>query len=511
MTSPILDMQRVDKHFGGIQALRDVHLQVEPGEIRALCGENGSGKSTALRVLSGEIEPDRGTVTVGGRVLRPGHIDDRIAAGVGIVFQDPRLCPDLSVAENIQLGRLPAKRRILNRKQMLTTAQQVLDRAGIPLQSTVTVRRLSQDQRHFCEVARVLAEPKTVLAFDETTASLTLDAVGLLFEIIRKQAENGAAVLFVSHRLEEIRELCHSVTVLRDGQVVDTVPAATEERALIRLMVGRSMEAQFRRDSSPIGDVRLQVRGVAGGRVRRPLNLDARAGEVVGLGGLAGSGRSTLLRLVFGSQRRQAGTVVIDGHPVGTTERDAIAAGLGYVPEDRRAEGLAMDQSVRENARLLCTGELPLYTLPDRKREQAVINRLFSSLSLKARSQSSLVRTLSGGNQQKIVLGRWLAKQPAVLLLDEPTRGVDVATKHEIYGLIHDMATAGVVIVMVSSELPELIGICDRIIVLREGAIAGRFSRGVTAHDLGVAMAASDDPAAAGTRPHPSEPGGMLA
>ena len=485
----LLEMSGISKRFGGVQALEDVSLAVEAGEIRGLVGENGSGKTTLMRILAGTIAPDEGTVLVDGVHLADVDAAARLEAGVGVVFQESLICPELTVAENMLLGRLPKVGPLVSRKRTLGITSRILKTNALPIEAGQRVRSISQDAQHLTEVARVLARNARVLVFDETTASLTVDHVERLYAIIKSARERGAAVVFITHRLHEALDLCDTVTVLRDGKVTGTRNISeTSEDEVVRLMVGRSIDKQFYRPPSTHGEVRLRVESISVNRVRN-VSLEVRSGEIVGLGGLVGSGRSTVLEAIYGLVPR-TGIVSSSGHEISPLDpRSAIGAGLGLVPEDRRKQGLAMEQSVVANATMVLTGSRSLWSRIDRTGEEAVVAELFDRLDLRAADVNSPVRTLSGGNQQKVVLGRWLARRPPVLLLDEPTRGIDVGAKREIYDLIHFMAEQGTAILLVSSELPELLGLCDRILILREGQVVGEFERGVGEEELAGAMA----------------------
>ncbi len=485
-----LELDGISKRFGGIHALRNASLSVEAGEVRGLVGENGSGKTTLLRVLAGELSPDEGSVSVGGQLLPTLDARARLESGVGVVFQEAHVCPELTVAENMLLGRLPTNGGAVSWKATHARAQGVLTDANIPLDPRKQVRSIAQDAQHLTEVARVLARECRVVAFDETTASLTSDYVQIVFDVIRRRRAEGAAIVFISHRLHEVFEICDTITVLRDGEVRGTVDvASSSEDEVIRLMVGRDLKSQFFRESADLGDVRLRVTQLMSAPLTREVSLDVHAGEVVGIGGLVGSGRSELLEAIYGLRPR-TGEVVVSGKRVRPgNPRASIAAGLAFVPEDRRSQGLAMALSVRLNATMVLMGQRRLASPTSRSGEQAIMRELYDRLQLKAPSAAAPVRTLSGGNQQKIVLGRWLASRPPVLLLDEPTRGIDVGTKREIYALIDDLARDGTAVVLVSSELPELLGLCDRIVVLREGRVVRECGRGATEEELAAAMA----------------------
>jgi ABC-type sugar transport system ATPase subunit len=485
----LLEMRGISKWFGGVHALDQVDLTVEAGEIRALVGENGSGKTTLMRILAGSIQPDTGSVEIDGVSLGDLDATARLDSGVGVVFQEALVCPELTVAENMFLGRLPKDGPFVSTRRTFEEASEILARTDFPIGARQRVRSISQDAQHLTEVARVLARRSRVLVFDETTASLTVDHVERLYKVIRGAKQSGAAVVFITHRLHEAFELCDTITVLRDGRTTGTVTAAdSSEDEVVRMMVGRSLDNQFFRPPSEKGDVRLEVRDIEVGDVK-DISLDVRSGEIVGLGGLVGSGRSTVLEAIYGLTPRQ-GVVRVSGRVIEPEKpRSSIKAGIGLVPENRRAQGLAMEQSVIANATMVMTGSRRLLSMTSREEETSIVTQLFDRLALKAADADAPMRTLSGGNQQKVVLGRWLIRNPPVLLLDEPTRGIDVGAKREIYDLIHLMADNGTAILLVSSELPELLGLCDRVLILRDGRIAGEFERGVSEEDLAVAMA----------------------
>jgi rhamnose transport system ATP-binding protein len=490
-----LSLSGVRKTYGGTVALADLSFEVAPGEVRGLIGENGSGKSTAMKVLSGQVVPDQGGVSVAGAVLKPGSAHDRLIAGVGVVMQDPMLCEDLSVAENLALGRV-GQRGLVSWRRLHAQAEQVLTRAGLDLDPAARICDLSQDDRHMVEVARVLAWDCQVIGFDETTASLTEDYVEKLFSVMRGLRERGAAQVFISHRIPEVLAICDTVTVLRDGQYVATVKTSeTTEDQLIELLVGRSVSAAYHRDALTPGEVVLSATGLRPAGQPEAMDLQVRAGEVVGIGGLVGSGRSEILESVYGLIRRD-GEVEVAGRVVNRMRpREAISAGLGLVPEDRRIRGLAMDQSVRANATAVQFGASGLLSGVSEQRGDELMSMLRTSLKLKAPDDEAAVSTLSGGNQQKIVLGRWLEHNPKVLLLDEPTRGIDIGAKQDIYRLIDEAAQAGMGVLLVSSELPELRGLCDRILIMREGRLAAEFTGEVSEVDLMSAAAGHSEPA----------------
>jgi len=485
-------LRGIVKHFGGVAALRGVDLDIGAGEIVGLVGENGSGKSTLMRVLAGDETPDAGSVEVDGVPLPHGDVPARLAAGVGVAFQEPTLCPELDVAENLFLGALPARRGVVRWGATRRRATDVLAGAGVRLPARARVRGLSRDDSHLTDVAHLLARRIRTLVLDETTASLTDDYVQRLFEIVRRERDRGTSVVFISHRLNEVFALCDRIAVLRDGELVADRPAAgTTEARLIRDMVGRALADKVVRRPVPTGEVRLTLAGVTAGRLADPVDLEVRAGEIVGIGGLVGSGRSTVLEAVFGLRGRH-GSVAVDGRPLRPgSPRAAVAAGLGYVPEDRRAHGLAMTMTVRDNAMFAESGRRGWVSRVSRSRDSAMIAQLRDRLALKAPDVDAPVWTLSGGNQQKIVLGRWLAGTPRALLLDEPTRGIDVGAKEQIYEILQALTEQGTAVLLVSSEMEELLALADRVLVLREGRVRGWFARGCAPEDVATAMAGS--------------------
>ncbi|MFC5947554.1 sugar ABC transporter ATP-binding protein [Pseudonocardia lutea] len=486
----MLALEGIEKNFSGARALKGVSLRVEPGEIRALLGENGSGKSTLVRILAGEVAQDHGDVLVDDVVLPPRDVASRQVAAVGIVGQTPEVCTELTVADNMFLSvRRRSGLRGLRSRRGIARAQAILDEWGIELDASARVGGLSQDQQHLVEVARVVAQEAKIVAFDETTASLTEDHVQRLFTIIRRMRERGAAVLFVTHRLVEVFELCDSATVLRDGELIETAPVPTlDTDRIVQLMVGRSIRDQFFRPPAEQGEVVLTVEGVLETAAGEPYELQVHAGEVLGVAGLVASGRSNLLESIYGLRRRQGVVTCGDRRVRAGSPSTAMEAGIGLVPEDRRRQGLAIGQSVRQNASLLDPARRGLHRLTSHTRGERHVAIMRERVRLKAPDGRHAAKTLSGGNQQKIVLGRLLESVPAVLLLDEPTRGIDVGAKREIYDLIHQLAERGTAIVLVASELPELLGLSDRIVALHSGRVVDEFPRGVDAVSIGHAI-----------------------
>ncbi|AKU15274.1 sugar ABC transporter ATP-binding protein [Luteipulveratus mongoliensis] len=488
---PLLRTRGLTKQFFGVPVLEDADLDLVPGQVHGLVGENGAGKSTLMKLLAGVHQPDAGTIEIDGELQRFGHPVQAQQAGVSTVFQEFNLLPERTVAENIFLGREPRRRGLVDRGRMRRATTELLDDLGVPgLSADSKVRSLSVAEQQVVEIAKALSYDARIIAMDEPTAALAEHEVALLYRIIERLTARGVAILYVSHRLKEVFDLCDVITVLKDGRQVATKPAAElDEATLVRLMVGRPMSAMFppRPAEATTGDVRLELRGVGNGYVDG-VDLTLRSGEIVGLAGLQGSGRTELLEAVFGVQPITRGEVLLDGQPVALrSPRRAVRHGLALITEDRKATGLALRQSVLDNGLGVVRSVFPGRTPQARRALPGVL----SSLDVTARSLDQEVQFLSGGNQQKVVLARWLGTEPCVVLMDEPTRGIDVGAKHSIYELMRALSAQGVAILMVSSELPEVIGMSDRVLVMREGRLAGELPADSSEEQiLGVATGA---------------------
>ncbi len=471
--APLLRVRGLVKSFFGIDVLHAVDLDVRAGEVHALVGENGAGKSTLMKVLAGVHRPDAGTVELDGAPVR---FDSPLAAqraGISTVFQEFNLLPERTVAENVFLGREPRRRRLVDARQMDRDTDALLADLGVEgVTARTRVGSLSVAQQQVVEIVKALSQDARLISMDEPTAALAGHEVALLYRLVRTLEQRGIAVLYVSHRLAEIFDLCDRITVLKDGALVHTVDtAATTPDALVRAMVGRSITSFFpdKHEGTSLGEVRLALRGAGNAQVDG-IDLEVRAGEVVGLAGLQGSGRTEIAHGLFGVAPFTRGEVLVDGRPVRpTSPRQAVRAGLALVTEDRKVEGLALDQTVLANARLVLDSVLPRQA----SRRAAAVPGILSSLELTARAGSREVRYLSGGNQQKVVLAKWLVTEPKVLVLDEPTRGIDVGAKRAVYELVRELSAQGVAILLISSELTELIGMADRIVVLHDGRVGG--------------------------------------
>jgi rhamnose transport system ATP-binding protein len=477
---PRLVLDQAAKSFGAVKALVDGSITLLPGEAHALVGENGAGKSTLVKILAGVHQPDSGTLTVAGEtVVLAGPLAAR-AAGISIIYQEPTLFPDLSVAENIFMGRQPlgAARRI-DRSAMNRDAAEVFARLGVALDPQRLARGLSVADQQIVEIAKALSSNSNILVMDEPTAALTTVEVERLFEVIRTLRNEGAAVLFISHRLEEVFTICQRITIMRDGRFVrtDAIGDITVDE-VIRSMVGRDLDALFPKTETEPGDVVLQVDHVSREGVLHDISFTVRRGEIVALAGLVGAGRSEVARAVFGIDRRSAGTVTVRGKPLPNgSPLAAMAAGVALVPEDRRQQGLVMDLGIDQNIALASLGRLSHLGLIRRSSERDLAATWANRLQLKFGRLKNAVSTLSGGNQQKAVLGKWLARNPSLLIIDEPTRGIDVGTKAEVHRILDGLVADGLAVLMISSELPEVLGMADRILVMREGRITAELSR----------------------------------
>ncbi|WP_298179524.1 sugar ABC transporter ATP-binding protein [Saccharomonospora sp.] len=477
---PVVRMRGITKRFLGNVVLRDVDLDLYAGEVHALVGENGAGKSTLMKILAGVHAADGGSVELDWGPVSFSTPRQAQAAGISIVHQELNLLGDRSVAENVFLGSEPVRRGMVDRRRMeADTAALLEDLGATGISPRDPVRRLSVAQRQVVEIVKALSSDVRVLAMDEPTAALADNEVELLYGLVRRLCDRDIAVLYVSHRLVEVFELSHRITVLKDGALVTS--RASDELTgddLVRHMVGRPLEALFpsRAAESELGVTRLRLSGCGNERLR-DIDLEVRAGEIVGLAGLQGAGRSAVARAVCGSEPFTTGTVEVDGSPVRVrSPRVAVRSGIAHVTEDRKGEGLALRQSVRDNTLLVRRA-----AFGGRARGTAVgVSELLQAVTVVARSPEQEVRFLSGGNQQKVVLAKWLAVEPRVLIVDEPTRGIDVGAKQAVYELLRGLARDGVAIVMISSELPELIGMSDRVLVMHDGRIAGELPAGPT-------------------------------
>ncbi|GAA0513328.1 ribose import ATP-binding protein RbsA [Paractinoplanes deccanensis] len=475
-----LEVADVTKSFGAVAAVQGVSFPLFPGEAHALVGENGAGKSTIVKMLAGVHRPDTGTLRVDGADVEFAGPADAKAAGIAVIYQEPTLFPDLSVAENIAMGNQPlSKLRQIDRRTMHDNAEKLFRRLGVPLDPTRPARGLSIADQQLVEIAKALSAEARVLIMDEPTAALSGVEVERLFSVVRSLRDEGAAIMFISHRFEEITALCQRVTIMRDGRHVATeLVAELSIDDMIRKMVGRDLSALFPKQEVEPGEVLLEVEGLSREGVFRDITFNVRAGEIVALAGLVGAGRSEVMQAVFGVDPYDSGTVRFAGRKLKAgSPRAAMAAGLALVPEDRRQQGLVMDLSIERNVTLPRARKLARLGLLFGGTERRSAQTWTEKLQTKLGRLSDAVGTLSGGNQQKVVLAKWLATGPRLLIVDEPTRGIDVGTKAEVHRLLSSLAKDGMGVVMVSSELPEVLGMADRVVVLREGKIAAELTR----------------------------------
>ncbi len=487
----LLSAVAIAKSFAGVQALKGVSLELLPGEVHALVGENGAGKSTLIKVITGAVKADSGTLTVEGRVAQ--HHTPALAKSLGIaaVYQQPALFPDLTVAENIALGleSVGVWRRVdWDARNRL--ARELLERAGADIDPARTVSTLSMPEQQIVEIAKAIGAKARVLILDEPTASLTEREVERLFRVIRTLRETGNGIIYISHRLEEIASIADRVTVLRDGRSVATRDLReVEPTELIRLMVGRDIAAVFPKREVPIGDVMLEVRGLRS-RTIHDVSFSVRRGEILGLAGLVGAGRTELAETLFGLTPAEGGEIRLHDKAVRIQEPpDAIDLKIGYLPEDRRQHGVVLEMAIAANVSMASLGSISNSGLINNGSERRLARRFVDQLRVKAPSLYAETGSMSGGNQQKVALARWLAIEPEVLILDEPTQGVDIGSKSEIHQMMVDLAEKGMALVMISSELPEILGMSDRIAVMRHGTIAGILSRAEATQERVIALA----------------------
>jgi inositol transport system ATP-binding protein len=510
MNTPFLRMSGISKSFPGVSALQDVTLEVAPGEILALLGENGAGKSTLLKILSGAQQPDEGTISIEGKevVLPTPHAAQRL--GIATIYQEFTLAPNMTIAENVFIGREPGRRPFVNWRKMAADTLAITSRLGLMLEPMAFVRDLSVAEQQLVEIARALSMDARLIVMDEPTAALSTTEVQKLFRIIRDLKARGFSIIFVTHRLEEVMEICDSYTVLRDGRQVGSGAVADMSiDEIIRLMVGREITSLYaRRATAKPGDVALRIEGLSrrghardqNATVLDGVSLEVRRGEILGIAGLVGAGRSETARAIFGADDFDNGRVFVDGQPVAIrSPRDAIRHGIGLVPEDRKRQALFLSLAVCANLSMAAHSSISRWGLfIDDRAERALAEKYRQLLNIRMASQDQAVVNLSGGNQQKIVLARWLALRPKILIVDEPTRGIDVGAKVEVHNLLFEMARDGIAIIAISSELPEVLAISDRIVVMREGRVTGEVGREAADQEMLMGMMTLGGKASAG-------------
>ncbi|NMB88540.1 MAG: sugar ABC transporter ATP-binding protein [Chloroflexi bacterium] len=480
MSDYILELRNISKRFSGVEVLHGVSFSLRPGEVHALLGENGAGKSTLVKVMTGIHQPDGGEIYLNGERVT---FDDTLAsrqAGITAIYQELSLFPDLDVAENIFIGRQPTTRAgRIDWKTLYREAGRLLDSLGVQLDLKQKARSLSIAQQQMVEIARAFSVNARILIMDEPTSALTLNEVSDLFKLVRRLRDEGTAITFISHRLEELYELADRVTILRDGYYVDTRPIQGVERdELIRMMVGRTISNLFPKQDVPAGETVLKVKNLTRSGVFRNISFELRKGEILGMAGLVGAGRTDVARALFGVEPATSGSIEIEDREVKiTSPEQAIRMGVAYVPEDRQAHGLIPPMSIVANISLPLLKEYATAGWVKERDERSSTYEAARQMELRAKNMWQKARELSGGNQQKVVLAKWLATQPRILILDEPTRGIDVGTKAAVHALMSKLAAEGMAILMISSELPEVLGMSDRVLVMREGQITAHFTR----------------------------------
>ena len=478
---PTLELRDVSKSFGAVVALRRGQLALHPGSIHAVVGENGAGKSTLVKIMAGLYSRDTGEMELEGRPVAFRSTAEAKAAGIAVIYQEPTLFPDLSVTENVFMGRQPVGRfGRIDRAAMRAEVIQLMQRLGVAIDPDRPAQGLSIADQQIIEIAKAISLDAKVLIMDEPTAALSGVEVDRLFAVARSLRDEGRALMFISHRFDEVFSLCDTITVMRDGSYVATVRTdETSVPEIVRMMVGRDVNELFPKVEAPVGDVVLQVRNLTSPGLFADISFDVRAGEIVALAGLVGAGRSEVVRAVFGVDPYTEGEVLLNGAPLPKGDpAQAMRAGIGFVPEDRRQQGLVMESGIATNItdairrRLVRRGGMIT-----RKQENSAAQQWARALEVKCAALDSPAATLSGGNQQKVVLAKWLATEPRLLIIDEPTRGIDVGTKSEVHRRMSELAGQGLAILMISSELPEVLGMADRILVMHEGRITAELPR----------------------------------
>lgn len=476
-----LVMRHISKSFGGVKALQDVSLQVAPGEIHALLGENGAGKSTLMKILAGAYRKDAGEILLNGQVVNITTPKSAIDLGIAVIYQESMLVPDLSVAENIFIDRLTDRKKLIDWKLLKKKASEQLERIGFGTISPMEiVSNLSVAHQQVVEICKCITRNSQILVLDEPTAVLTHVEIEHLFQLLKQLRDEGVSIIYISHRLEEIMQLADRRTILKDGMLVDCMAMkdVTSKEQLVSKMIGRELSNMFPPRNATIGDVILEVKGLCAGTKVREVSFSVRSGEVVGFSGLVGSGRTETMRAIFGADRIDSGQVLYFGQEVRfKNPKDAISQGFGLLPEDRKKQGLILPESIRINTTLTVLEKMSRFGIVRHKNERTFARDLLDSIFTKYGSVDHPANSLSGGNQQKVSLAKWLAAECKCIVFDEPTRGVDVGAKVEIYKIINELAENGVGVVIISSEMTEIIGTCDRAIVMRHGRVMGEVKK----------------------------------
>jgi len=468
-------MKNIHKTFPGVYALKAVNFELKAGEVHAILGENGAGKSTLIKVLGGIYSADQGEIYIEGRKVEIRSVKDAQDNGIAIIHQELVLVPYMTVAENIYLGREPMKGRFVDSSLMHEEAQRLIDSYGINISARSMIKELTIAQQQMVEIIKAISQNSKILVMDEPTSSISEKEVKFLFETMRTLTEKGVGIIYISHRMSELDEVCDRVTVLRDGEYIGTkVVKETNKNELISMMVGRELKNYYIRDYQDGGDVLLKCKNLSDNKLVKDVSFEVRKGEIVGFAGLVGAGRSEVMKCLFGLTKGYTGEIYIEGKKVEIHSPDqAIEYGIALIPEDRKLEGLYPVQSVRFNMTIAILKEFIKGVLVNRQKELSITHDFIKRMSVRTPSTDQLIANLSGGNQQKVMIARWLATSPRILILDEPTRGVDVGAKSEIYAIMNELAKSGLAIILISSEMPEIINMSDRIYVMSEGRITG--------------------------------------
>lgn len=477
----LLRFEHITKEFPGVKALDDITFEVQKGDVHVLFGENGAGKSTLMKILTGVYQADQGKIFFDGQEIRPANILDSRKLGIGTVFQENSLVPHLNVAENIFLSReIRGKSKIINWKRTYQECEKWTRELGIEIDPRARVSSLSVAQQQIVEIVKIFSQQPRMVILDEPTSALSDNEIDNLFEIIRKMQKKGITFIFISHRMEEIKKIGDRGTVFRDGKLIGNIEdiSGVSIDEIVRMMVGRDLAEQFPPRKAVIGDTRLEVKGLTIPKMIFDVSFQVKAGEVIGLAGLVGAGRTTTAKVIAGAIHRQKGTIYLNGKEIKINSPvDAIRHGIGYLPENRKEEGLILNKTVKENLTLPSIKNFRRLCFINGKKERGKVEEYKEKLNIRTPNINRIIKFLSGGNQQKVVFAKWLCANSEVYIFDEPTRGIDVGAKNEMYKIINNLAEQGAAIIVISSELPEIIGICDRIVVMHEGRVTGCISR----------------------------------
>ena len=471
-----IEMKGIDKSFGTNQVLKSAGFLLEDGEVHALMGENGAGKSTLMKILTGVYTRDAGTVWVDGKEVLYKNPQEAEKAGIVFIYQELNVLFDLTVEENLFMGKEITKGfGICDKKAMRKQAQEIMDRMGVNIPVTAKMSDLSVGQQQMVEICKALMVDAKVLIMDEPTAALTQSETEVLFDVIKSLRKKGVSIVYISHRMEEIFELCDRITILRDGTYIDTkFIKDIDMDDIVQMMIGRTIGERFPSRDVKVGEEVFRAEGLTSGKLFKNVSFSVKAGEVLGVSGLMGAGRTEIMQAIFGNIPMESGKLFIEGKEVSIKNpRQAIAAGIGFITEDRKTEGLLLEKSIAENIEIANLKKISNKSVLSKEKQKEIVRKGIEEFRIKCFGPDHLCTNLSGGNQQKVVLAKWIYTDPKILILDEPTRGVDIGAKKEIYNVINDMAARGVAVIMVSSELPEVLGMSDRIMIVHEGRITG--------------------------------------